>query len=180
MKLVAALTSPMFGGFLLAAVLAAVMSTADSQLLVTSSAITEDLYRKIKKREPSQKQLVWIGRLSVIAVAIIAFSIALDPESSVLDLVAYAWAGFGATFGPVIVMSLFWKRMTRNGAISGILSGGLTVIIWKNLSGGIFNLYEIVPGFFISMLFIFLVSLFGKEPSEEIKDEFESVGKSTF
>lgn len=178
MKLVDALTSPMVGGILLAAVLAAVMSTADSQLLVTSSAITEDLYRKIFKKKPEGKELVIVGRTSVIVVAAIAFFIALDPQSSVLDLVAYAWAGFGATFGPVVVLSLFWKRMTRNGALAGIVSGGLTVLIWKNISGGIFDLYEIVPGFLVSMIFIFIISLWDKEPSGDILSEFEDVGAS--
>lgn len=178
MVLVDALTSPMVGGILLAAVLAAVMSTADSQLLVTSSAITEDLYRKMFRKKPGGKELVLIGRLSVIIVAVIAFLIALDPNSSVLDLVAYAWAGFGATFGPVIIMSLFWSRTTRRGAIAGIISGGLTILIWKNISGGIFDLYEIVPGFLISLLFIFITSICDKKPSPEIISEFEKVGKN--
>jgi len=178
MKLVDALTTPMVGGILLAAVLAAVMSTADSQLLVTSSAITEDLYRKIFKKQLGEKELVSVGRISVIIVAIIAFIIALDPQSSVLDLVAYAWAGFGATFGPVIILSLFWKRMTRRGAVAGIISGGLTVLIWKNVSGGLFNLYEIVPGFIISILFIYIISIFDKMPSQSIIAEFDAVNKS--
>jgi len=178
MILVSQLTTPLIGGILLAAILAAVMSTADSQLLVTSSAITEDLYRTVLKRKPGDKELVWVSRISVILVAAIAFVIALNPESSVLELVAYAWAGFGATFGPVVILSLFWKRMTTSGAIAGIFTGGITVLIWKNLSGGIFELYEIVPGFFLSAAAIVLASLLDKSPSLEIVEEFEAVKKS--
>ncbi len=180
MVLVNQLTTPLIGGILLAAILAAVMSTADSQLLVTSSAITEDLYRILLKRKPGDKELVWISRISVIIVAAIAFVIALNPESSVLELVAYAWAGFGATFGPVVILSLFWKRMTAKGAIGGIFTGGITVLIWKNISGGIFDLYEIVPGFLFSAIAIIMVSLLDKLPSKEISEEFDSVKKSEF
>jgi len=180
MVLVNQLSTPMVGGILLAAILAAVMSTADSQLLVTSSAITEDLYRVVLKRKPGDRELVWVSRFSVIIVAIIAFIIAMNPESSVLELVAYAWAGFGATFGPVVILSLFWKRMTANGAIAGIFTGGVTVLIWKNITGGIFDLYEIVPGFVFSALAIIAVSLLDKKPSKEITEEFDSVKKSEF
>lgn len=163
-------------GIMLAAILAAIMSTADSQLLVTASALTEDVYRALFKRNASDKELVWVSRLSVIGVAIVAYILALNPESSVLDLVSYAWAGFGAAFGPVVIFSLFWKRMTRNSAILGMLTGGITVVVWKQLSGGIFDLYEIAPGFVIASLIIVIVSLLGKEPSEEIQQEFERVG----
>ena len=124
MTLVAQLTHPIVGGILLAAVLAAIMSTADSQLLVTSSALTEDLYRVIIRPNASDKELVWVSRGTVIAVATVACVIALKPDRSVLDLVSYAWAGFGASFGPLILLSLYWKRMTRNGAIGGIVGGG--------------------------------------------------------
>lgn len=175
MLLVHDLFFPLVAGFLLAAVLSAIMSTADSQLLVASSAITEDFYRTLYKKDASDKELILVSRLSVIAIAVIAYIIALDPNSSVLDLVSYAWAGFGSAFGPLVLFSLFWKRMTRNGALAGMISGGLTVIFWKNLSGGIFELYEIVPGFLIASLLIIIVSLLGKEPSQEIQDEFDSV-----
>lgn len=178
MVLVNQLTTPFVGGILLAAILAAVMSTADSQLLVTSSAITEDLYRVVLKRKPGDKELVWVSRISVIIVAIIAFFIALNPESSVLELVSYAWAGFGATFGPVIILSLYWPRMTANGAIAGIFTGGVSVLIWKNISGGIFDLYEIVPGFVFSAIAILIVSLLDKKPAKEITDEFDKVTSS--
>lgn len=175
MLLVHDLFYPLVAGFLLAAVLSAIMSTADSQLLVAASAVTEDFYRTLFKKDATDKELLMVSRLSVVIIAIIAYIIALNPNSSVLDLVAYAWAGFGAAFGPIVLFSLFWKRMTRNGALAGMISGGLTVILWKNLSGGIFDLYEIVPGFFISCILIIIFSLIDKEPSQEIQDEFESV-----
>ncbi|MTI67525.1 MAG: sodium/proline symporter PutP [Firmicutes bacterium] len=164
-------------GILLAAILAAIMSTADSQLLVIASAFTEDFYKALIRKNAKDKELVWVSRATVIVVAIIAYILALDPNNSVLDLVAYAWAGFGAAFGPVVILSLFWKRMTKNGAIAGMVLGGVTVIIWKQLQGGIFNLYEIVPGFILSVLGIVIFSLIDKEPSKEIIEEFNKVGK---
>jgi len=172
MILVDQLTHPLIGGILLAAVLAAIMSTADSQLLVTSSALTEDLYRVIIRPKASNKELVWVSRGTVIGVAVLACTIALKPNSSVLGLVSYAWAGFGATFGPLVLMSLYWKRMTRNGAIAGIIGGGITVLVWKHLSGGLFDLYEIVPGFIVSVLLIILFSRLDKQPSENILARF--------
>jgi sodium/proline symporter len=178
MVMVDAVVHPLLAGFLLAAILAAIMSTADSQLLVTSSALSEDFYRVLFRKHASDRELVWIGRLAVICVAIIAFFIAMDPESSVLSLVAYAWGGFGATFGPIIILSLFWKRMTRNGALAGLVTGGLTVLVWKQLSGGIFDLYEIVPGFVLSVVVITLVSLLGDKPAQPVMDQFESVSTS--
>ncbi len=175
MVLVSDMFPPAIAGFLLAAVLAAVMSTADSQLLVTASSITEDFYKVLIKKEASEKELVWVSRIAVVVVAAIAFYIAYNPQSSILGMVGYAWAGFGATFGPAIILSLFWDRMTRNGALAGLVSGAMTVILWKNLSGGIFELYEIVPGFIVSMIFIIIFSLIDKEPSDEIKKEFAKV-----
>lgn len=173
--LIDAVIPPVFAGLFLSAILAAIMSTADSQLLVTSSALTEDLYAVLLRKNASQMELVWISRISVVVVAIIAMFIAFDPESSVLGLVSYAWGGFGATFGPIVLLSLFWKRMTRNGAAAGLIAGGLTVIIWKNLSGGIFDLYEIVPGFILGIAAIVLFSLLDKEPAAEIVEEFDSI-----
>lgn len=164
-------------GIFLAAILAAIMSTADSQLLVAASAISEDFYKAVIRKNASEKELVWISRGTVIAIAVIASFFAMNPESSVLALVSFGWAGLGATFGPVIIVSLYWKRMTANGALAGMLAGGLTTIIWKQLSGGIFDLYEIVPGFVLSFILIFVVSLFSKEPSSEVISEFDSVMK---
>ncbi|MFP4210398.1 MAG: sodium/proline symporter PutP [Alkalispirochaeta sp.] len=171
--LIDAVIPPVFAGVFLSAILAAIMSTADSQLLVTSSALTEDLYAVLLRSKASQKELVWISRGSVVVVAVIAMFIAFDPDSSVLGLVSYAWGGFGATFGPIVLLSLFWRRMTRNGALGGLLAGGITVIVWKNLSGGIFDLYEIVPGFIFGLIAIVVFSYVGAEPSREITDEFD-------
>ncbi|WP_342303905.1 sodium/proline symporter PutP [Methanolobus sp. ZRKC5] len=175
MLMVNELFHPLLAGLLLAAILAAIMSTADSQLLVSASAFTEDIYRLLFKQDASEKELVWMGRLAVVLVSVVAYYLALDPESSVLDLVSYAWAGFGAAFGPTILFSLFWKKMTKNAALGGLISGGLMVIIWKQLSGGIFDLYEIVPGFALSCIVIILITMLEKEPSNEIMEEFDRV-----
>src|SRR5699024_246295 len=136
---------PVVAGILLAAILSAIMSTIDSQLLVSSSAVAEDFYRAIFRKEASAKELVWVGRIATLGIALLAAIIAMNPESTVLDLVSYAWAGFGAAFGPTIILALFWRRITRNGALAGIIVGAATVIVWGDfLSGGIFDLYEIV------------------------------------
>ena len=156
MVLVNALFHPVMAGILLAAILAAVMSTADSQLLVSSSALTEDFYKALFRKEATEKELVMVGRLAVVGIAAIALLLARDPDSSVLGLVSYAWAGFGAAFGPALILALFWKRMTRNGALAGILVGGITVVVWKQLSGGIFDIYEIVPGFILAWIMYIL------------------------
>ncbi|MFT5396001.1 MAG: sodium/proline symporter [Gammaproteobacteria bacterium] len=146
------LLHPVPAGICLAAILAAIMSTADSQLLVASSALTEDIYKTINIKA-TDKQLVLIGRLAVIFITICATVLALKPDNNVLDLVAYAWAGFGATFGPVILLSLYWKSMLTSSAIVGMISGGFTVIVWKNIESSyrLFELYELVPGFIIAM-----------------------------
>jgi sodium/proline symporter len=167
------LFNPWISGFLLAAILAAVMSTIDSQLLVCSSALTEDLYRSFLRRDASQKELVNVGRLSVLGVALIATLLATDPESGVLELVAYAWAGFGAAFGPVIILSLFWRRMTRNGAAAGLIVGAVTVVVWKQLQGGIFDLYEIVPGFILCAIAVIVVSLLEPQPGGLVAEDFD-------
>ncbi|TEB10140.1 Sodium/proline symporter [Pelotomaculum sp. FP] len=167
-------------GIILSAILAAIMSTASSQLLVTASAISQDFYKSLICKEAGEKELVSISRWTVIGVAIVAGLLAIKPDNLVLDLVAYAWAGFGATFGPTLVMSLFWKRMTKSGALAGIIAGGITVLVWKQLAhfGGIFALYEIVPGFIMSVFAIIVVSMMSKQPSKEIMDEFERVNRA--
>jgi sodium/proline symporter len=157
--LVESMFHPVPAGVCLAAIMAAIMSTADSQLLVCTSVITEDFYKTFFRRDASQGELIWVSRVSVVVIAGCALLLALNPNNKVLDLVAYAWAGFGAAFGPTLVLSLYWKRMTRSAALAGIISGGLTVIVWKQLSGGIFDLYEIVPGFLLSALIIVVVTL---------------------
>lgn len=168
--------SPFFAGLIMSAVLAAVMSTASSQLLVTSSAVSQDFYKALIRSDASEKELVWVNRLTVVGVSVIAVLLGLDPNNFVLDMVAYAWAGFGAAFGPALLLSLFWKRMTRNGALAGIIVGGITVLIWKQFA--LFGLYEIVPGFIFSCLAIYIVSMADSMPSQEIVDEFEEVNRS--
>lgn len=186
------LFNPWVSGILLAAILAAIMSTIDSQLLVSSSAVAEDMYRAVFRKDASEKELVWIGRAAVIVIALIAIALAGNPDSSVLSLVSYAWAGFGAAFGPVIILALFWKRMTGRGALAGMIVGAVTVVVWKILStpelneaGEVmkeavipFSLYEIVPGFILAWVAIMVFSLLDKEPSEEIQAEFEEAAKA--
>lgn len=152
---------PVLAGLCLAGVMAAIMSTASAQLLVASSAFSQDLYRQWLRPAASATELLRVGRAAVLAIAGLAFWIALDPGSKVLDLVAWAWAGFGAAFGPAILLSLYWRGMTRGGAIAGVLVGGATVILWQQQAslGGLFALYEIVPGFLFSAAAIVLVSL---------------------
>ncbi|MCU7876528.1 MAG: sodium/proline symporter PutP [Candidatus Thiodiazotropha sp. (ex Lucinoma borealis)] len=162
-RLVDLLFHPLLAGICLAAILAAIMSTADSQLLVSSSTFTGDLYRLLLRKQAGERELVVVGRLAVLVIALMAFLLAMDRDNKVLDLVAYAWAGFGAAFGPAVLLSLYWKGMNRWGALAGIVTGGLTVVIWKPLQGGLFDLYEIVPGFLASLLVIVLVSSMTKK-----------------
>ncbi|MGK0408369.1 MAG: sodium/proline symporter [Shewanella psychromarinicola] len=162
--------NPWIGGLLIAAILSAIMSTIDSQLLVCSSVITEDFYLKWLRPQASSKELMLVGRIGVIAIALVAGVVAFNPESSVLGLVSYAWAGFGAAFGPVVLLSLFWQNYSRNGAISTILVGAITVVVWKQMTGGIFDLYEIVPGFIFAMLIGVIVSKVSPPTHKTIAD----------
>lgn len=166
------LFNPWIAGVLLSAILAAVMSTLSCQLLVCSSAITEDFYKGFLRPKAGHKELVWVGRFAVLAVAMLAIWLAADPDSRVLGLVSYAWAGFGAAFGPVVVLSLFWKGTTRNGALAGMIVGALVVIGWKQLDTG---LYEMVPGVALATLAIVLVSRFGSAPSPAMLGQFDAV-----
>jgi sodium/proline symporter len=172
MELTKILFNPWVVGVILAAILSAIMSTLSCQLLVCSSALTEDLYKGFIRKNASQKELVWVGRAMVIAVAMLALALAQNPESKVLGLVAYAWAGFGAAFGPLILLSLFWKRMTLNGALVGMVVGALTVILWKNFFGYT-GIYEIIPGFVFALISIVVVSLLGKAPNAAVTSRFE-------
>ena len=167
------LFNPWIAGMFLAAVLAAIMSTLSAQLLVCSSSLTQDIYKTFLRSEASQRELVWFGRIMVLAVALIALWLAADPDSRVLGMVSYAWAGFGAAFGPVVILSLLWKRMTRNGALVGMIVGAVTVLVWKQY--GWFGLYEIVPGFILGMGAIVAVSLAGAEPSTRVREIFDEV-----
>jgi sodium/proline symporter len=164
-------------GVFLCGILAAAMSTADSQLLVAASAFSRDIYSVFLNKSATEKQNLLMSRVTVFVVAAVAFIIALDPSSSIFSLVSYAWAGFGATFGPLVLLSLFWKRTTRDGALAGLICGGLTVIIWKQLSGGIFNLYEIIPGFAVCLVVTIIVSVAGKPAGRDITAEYESYQK---
>ena len=170
------------GGIFLCGILAAIMSTADSQLLVTSSAISEDIFKGVIKKDASEKKALLVGRIAVLVVAVIAFVIALDPNSSIMGLVSDAWAGFGAAFGPVVLLALFWKRSNLAGAVAGMATGALTVIIWdyiplvggellKNTTG----LYSLAIGFPIALIVNVIVSLVTKKPSDEIVEEYESI-----
>lgn len=164
------LFNPWIAGVLLSAILAAVMSTLSCQLLVCSSALTEDLYKNYLRKHASQHELVWVGRGMVLLVAAIAILLAANPENRVLGLVSYAWAGFGAAFGPVVLLSLLWKRMTRNGALAGMIVGAATVLIWKQYAW--LGLYEIIPGFLFASLAIVLISLLGGQPSAAAQQRF--------
>lgn len=155
-KLATLLFNPWIAGIVLSAILAAVMSTLSCQLLVASSAITEDIYKAFFRKNASQSELVWVGRMMVLVVALIAILLALNPKSEVLNLVSYAWSGFGAAFGPVILISIFWRDITKNAALAGMIIGSITVIIWKNTQW--FGLYEIIPGFFLATAAIILIS----------------------
>lgn len=174
------------GGLFLCGILAAIMSTADSQLLVTASSVAEDLYKGIFNKKASDKNVLMVSRITVVVVAVIAYVIALNPDSSVMTLVSDAWAGFGAAFGPVVLLSLYWNRTNLSGAIAGIVSGAATVIIWdyipcmKTAEGLVTlakgtGLYSLAVGFFISLILIILFSLLSKAPSDEILQEFEKM-----
>lgn len=177
MSLANALLNPWVAGFIVAAIMSAIMSTIDSQLLVCSSALVEDIFKTLRRTPPTDNTLVLLSRLAVLTVAIIAIVIALDPSSSVLNLVSYAWAGFGAAFGPVILLSLYSRKLSAMGAIAGILVGGVTVIVWKKLSGGIFDLYEIVPGFVFSLIAAYLVSLL--TPNHGAQKSFDKLNQAS-
>lgn len=182
-------------GILFAAILAAIMSTADSQLLVASSAVANDLFDKLAKKKPSEQKLMWISRFAVVIIAIVALALSLGENNSIMKLVSFAWAGFGAAFGPTMIMSLFWKRTNRQGAVAGILVGALTAILWNifMIQGGAlsvaFNLnccivdtgvYELLPGFVFSLIAIVVVSLLTPEPSEEMQNEFDEATEGNF
>lgn len=169
------------GGVFLCGILAAIMSTADSQLLVTASAVSEDMYKGVINKKASEKNALVVGRIAVAVVAIIAYAIALDPNSSIMGLVSNAWAGFGAAFGPVILLSLFWKRFNLPGAVAGMATGAALVILWEYIpiAGATLasstGLYSLVVGFFLAALVAVIVTLCTKAPSSEIQEEFDKV-----
>lgn len=171
-KFAQVLFHPLITGFLLAAILAAIMSTISSQLLVTSSALTEDFYRTFFRRSAGDKELVLIGRLSVLLVAIIGVLLSLTPSDTILSLVGYAWAGFGSAFGPAVLLSLYWKRMTKWGALAGMIVGAVTVLIWVNVPVLKETVYEMIPGFFLSLIAVYVVSLITSRPSKRVQNVF--------
>jgi sodium/proline symporter len=171
------LFNPWIAGFLLAAILAAIMSTIDSQLLVSSSVLTRDIYHAVLRKNASDRELVWIGRATVIAIALIAWYLSTDKNSSVLALVAYAWAGFGAAFGPLIILSLYRRDVTKGAAIVGMVTGSVTVIVWKQLEGGLFDLYEILPGFIAAWIAIRLFSPVTTPVSDTVLEQFDETNK---
>ncbi|ATP41959.1 sodium/proline symporter PutP [Solibacillus sp. R5-41] len=164
---------PFIAGVILAAILAAVMSTISSQLIVTSSALIEDIYKALFNKSASDKHYVFLGRMAVLLVSIFASFVAWNPESTILGLVAFAWAGFGAAFGPIILLSLFWKKLTNYGALSGMVAGALVAFIWGRTPSLSSMLYEIVPGFIICLIVAFIVSLATYKHNAEIEQEFE-------
>ena len=167
------LSTPFFTGIIWSAILAAIMSTASSQLLVTASAVAKDLYQPFIHKGASQKELLLVSRITVLMVALIAIFLASDPNSYIFQIVSYAWAGFGACFGPAILLSLYWKRMTLHGAYAGVLVGGITVLIWRQFQW--LGLYELVPGFLLSAFSIIVVSLLDKAPDMDIQNKFDEM-----
>lgn len=180
-ELTKALFNPWVAGVLLAAIIAAVMSTLSAQLLISATALTEDLYKGFLRPSASEKEMVWLGRFMVLVVAVIAIMIAQNPESNILKLVAKAWAGFGSAFGPVVVLSVFWKRMTGAGAVAGMIVGAVIVKYWADIAGNIdltlgtsyTAVYEMIPGFILATIAIIIVSLITPAPRKEIVERFE-------
>ncbi|MDO4878572.1 MAG: sodium/proline symporter PutP [Neisseria sp.] len=173
------LYNPWIAGVVLSAILAAVMSTLSCQLLVCSSAITEDFYKGFLRKNAPQAELVWVGRIMVLTIAAVAIMIASDPKSEVLKLVEFAWAGFGAAFGPIVILSVFWKRITALGALAGMTAGAVMVVVWEQkvnpylASVNLPTMYEIVPGFILCWIVAMAVSLADKKPTQEVLDRFD-------
>lgn len=167
---------PLLAGVVMAGILAATISSSDSYLLIATSAVAKNLFGGVIKKDASDKQIMRVSRIVLIAIALAGIVIAWDEKSIIFEVVSFAWSGFGATFGPIILFSLFWKRVNRAGAIAGMLSGGISVFVWKLLLkplGGVFGIYELLPAFLISCLFIVAVSLSMEKPSAQIEAEFE-------
>jgi len=176
------LLPPLLAGVVMAGILAATISSSDSYLLIAASAFSKNLYSGIIKKDASDKQVMITSIIVLIVIAIIGVVIAWDENSVIFTLVSFAWAGFGATFGPVMIMSLFWKRINQKGAIAGMITGGVMVFVWKlllNPIGGVFAIYELLPAFILSLIAIVVVSLLTKQPDEELVEDFEKVKEMT-
>ncbi len=172
------IVGPIFAGLIMAGILAATISSSDSYLLIAASAVSQNIYKGVVKKDASDKQVMWASRITVLAIALIAMVIALDRNSIIFNIVSFAWAGFGATFGPLMLFSLFWKRTNRAGAIAGMASGAAMVFLWKLLIsklGGVFAIYELLPAFIVSSIVIVVVSLLTAPPSKEIEEDFDAV-----
>ena len=162
----------------MAGILAATISSSDSYLLIASSAVAKNIYQGIFKKNASDKKVMKVSRITLLVIALIAMIIAWDKDSVIFNIVSFAWAGFGATFGPLMLFSLFWKRTNRAGAIAGMVSGAGMVFLWKlviSQLGGVFGIYELLPAFIFSSICIVVVSLLTKKPSQEIEEDFEAV-----
>ena len=176
------LMNPLVAGIMMSGILAATMSSSDSYLLIAASAFARNIYQGVIKKDATDKQIMRISRITLLAVALIGIIIALDENSVIFKVVSFAWAGFGATFGPIMLFSLFWKRTTHAGAVAGMLGGGGMVFLWKlaiKPIGGVFGIYELLPAFIFSCIAIVVVSLLTPSPSKEILDEFEEVKAMT-
>ena len=168
---------PLFAGVVMQVFLR-LPSSSDSYLLIASSAFSKNIYKGILKKDASDKTVLWMSKITLLVISVIAAIIALNENSIIFKIVSFAWAGFGATFGPSVIFSLFWKRTTRAGVVAGMLAGGISVFAWKFLIaplGGVFGIYELMPSFIISCIFIVVVSLLTKAPSKDIVEEFEKV-----
>ncbi|MBO5908367.1 MAG: sodium:proline symporter, partial [Clostridia bacterium] len=167
---------PILAGFVMAGILAATISSSDSYLLIAASAFAKNIFQGIAKKDATDKQVMTVTRITLLVIAAIAIMAALDEESVIFDIVSFAWAGFGATFGPLMLFSLFWKRTTRAGAIAGMIGGAGMVFLWNlviSKLGGVFAIYELLPAFIFSSILIVAVSLLTKKPSAEIEADFE-------
>ena len=169
---------PLLAGFVMAGILAATISSSDSYLLIAASSVAKNIFQGVCKKNATDDQVMKVSRLTLLAIAVIAAIIALDEDSVIFKVVSFAWAGFGATFGPLMIMSLFWKRITRAGAVAGMVSGAGMVFLWKlviSKLGGAFGIYELLPAFIFSLICIVVVSLLTPAPSKEIEEDFEAV-----
>ena len=169
---------PLLAGIVMSGILAATISSADSYLLIAASAFSKNIYKGVLRKDASDQQIMAMTRMILIVLAILGIIIALDENSVIFTIVSFAWAGFGATFGPLMLFSLFWKKTTRQGAIAGMLTGGIAVFIWKLLIkpiGGVFGIYELLPAFILSCVAIVIFSLIGEKPSAAMEEEFEMV-----
>jgi sodium/proline symporter len=169
---------PLIAGFVMAGILAATISSSDSYLLIAASAFAKNIFHGICKKNATDKQVMWVSRITLLVLALIGVLIALDENSVIFQIVSFAWAGFGATFGPLMLFSLFWKRTNKPGAIAGMVSGAGMVFLWKlvlSKLGGVFAIYELLPAFVVSCICIVVVSLLTKAPSAEVLVDFEAV-----